>query len=242
MDEISQTFGLNTVLPRERRSRIRRIFQDIAPRYDLMNDLMSGGMHRLWKARFAKHAATGGGRYVDLAGGTGDIARRIVDSAPGADVTICDPSTAMLSVAGKRHGEAIKLMAGEGESLPFSNDAISTVTLAFGLRNMTDPTSAISEVFRILRPGGRLLVLEFSKPDKWFAPFYGMFSRLVIPTMGAIVTRNRGAYRYLIESISGFPDPIAVSKTLKECGFGDVKVERLFFGVAAIHVATKPDS
>lgn len=243
MDEISRTFGRDAVDPQARRARIRAVFQDIAPRYDLMNDLMSGGMHRLWKARFADRAAGGGGGpVVDLAGGTGDIAMRILKRDRDAAITICDPSTAMLGVAAKRHDLALALAAGEGEDLPFAADSIATVTLAFGLRNMTEPTRAIGEIFRVLRPGGRLLILEFSQPDRWFAPFYGAFSRLVIPTMGAIVTRNGSAYRYLVESIAGFPDPVAVNRTLENTGFRDISVERLFFGVAAIHIATKPET
>ncbi len=243
MDDLSRTFGRDIVDPQARRSRIRAVFQDIAPRYDLMNDLMSGGMHRLWKARFADRAGDGGnGPIVDLAGGTGDIAIRVFRRVPEAAVTICDPSTAMLDVAANRHDGALALVAGEGEELPFADASVATVTLAFGLRNMTEPARAIAEIFRTLRPGGRLLILEFSQPDRWFAPLYGAFSRLVIPTMGAIVTRNRSAYRYLVDSIAGFPDPAVVSQALEAAGFSDVSVDRLFFGVAAIHIATKPET
>ncbi|MBB4304625.1 demethylmenaquinone methyltransferase/2-methoxy-6-polyprenyl-1,4-benzoquinol methylase [Rhodobium orientis] len=253
MDDLSRTFGRDTVDPEGRRSRIRSVFQDIAPRYDLMNDLMSGGTHRMWKARFADMvkestavaaAAERGtaARIVDLAGGTGDIAERIRARLPDADIFVCDPSTAMLSVAQQRPELTGTCIAAEGERLPFADASVDAVTLSFGLRNMTEPEGALAEVNRILVPGGQLFILEFSQPEPWFAPVYRAFSRTVIPTLGAVVTQNRGAYRYLIESIAAFPDPKVVAASLTATGYARVDIKRLFFGVAAIHAATKPQA
>ena len=240
MEDISGTFGRQSVAPETRRQRIRSVFQDIAPRYDLMNDLMSGGMHRQWKARFVKSVESGRGLIVDLAGGTGDIAERISRRIPDTDIVICDPSPAMLGVARARLGDHVGLVTGEGESLPFATSTVATITLSFGLRNMTDPNKAVAEMFRVLKPGGRLHILEFSKPVPWFAPLYGAFSRLVIPALGAAVTRNRAAYRYLVDSIAGFPDPETVSAGLENAGFTNVGFETLLFGVAAMHHGEKP--
>ncbi|PLX37850.1 MAG: bifunctional demethylmenaquinone methyltransferase/2-methoxy-6-polyprenyl-1,4-benzoquinol methylase [Hyphomicrobiales bacterium] len=243
MDDLSGRFGRERVEPQERRQRIRSLFNAIAPRYDLMNDLMSGGTHRLWKARFTKAAAAavGNASVLDLAGGTGDIALGVLKHRPDAAIVICDPSTGMLGVAVKRDAAAYDAVAAEGETLPFGDESFGVVTLSFGLRNMTDPQCVIDECLRVLRPGGQLFILEFSQPVWWFAPAYRLYSRIVIPALGALVAGHRGAYRYLVESIAGFPDAETVSQTLLATGFGKVTADRLFFGIAAIHVAAKPD-
>ncbi len=241
--DISKSFGRETVAPEDRRHRIRTLFNAIAPRYDLMNDLMSGGTHRFWKRSFVAQAMTAAGAggnsgpWLDLAAGTGDIAQRISARRPRAHVILCDPSHAMLSVARERgNGAAV---AGEGERLPFADASFAAVTLSFGLRNATDPALVLGEALRVLRPGGRLFILEFSQPLWWFAPAYRLYSRLVIPALGALVARHRGAYRYLVDSIAGFPDVEVVSGWLTDAGFAAVKGRRLFFGIAAIHEAAK---
>ncbi|MEZ5840937.1 MAG: ubiquinone/menaquinone biosynthesis methyltransferase [Hyphomicrobiales bacterium] len=241
MEHLSRTFGHNDVDPATRRARVRAVFDHIARRYDLMNDLMSGFMHRGWKARFAGGvAAPVAGPIVDLAGGTGDIAERLMARLPGQPVMVCDPSTAMLGVASGRLGAAAPLVAAEGERLPFGDAMVGAVTLSFGLRNMTEPTRAIAEIFRVLRPGGQLHILEFSQPDRWFELPYRLYSRITIPLLGAMIARDRDAYRYLVDSIEIFPSAQAVSASLTDAGFVDVAVEKLMFGVAAIHVARKP--
>lgn len=240
MDEISQSFGRERVEPEDRRQRIRALFNAIAPRYDLMNDLMSGGTHRLWKASFVKEVAAVApeGPVLDLAAGTGDIGERIRARRPDAAIVSCDPSIGMLRVATERGSRDV--VAAEGERLPFGDGAFAAVTLSFGLRNMTDPGGVMAEIFRVLRPGGHLFILEFSRPVWWFAPAYRLYSRLAIPALGALVARHQGAYRYLVESIVRFPDIATVSASLSRAGFGPVRARRLFFGIAAIHDAAKP--
>ena len=240
MDEISQSFGRERVEPEDRRQRIRALFNAIAPRYDLMNDLMSGGTHRLWKASFVKEATATApdGPFLDLAAGTGDIGERIRARRPDAAIVLCDPSTGMLRVATGRGNRAA--VAAEGERLPFADETFAAVTLSFGLRNMTDPAGVMAEIVRVLRPGGHLFILEFSQPLWWFAPAYRLYSRLAIPTLGALVARHPGAYRYLVDSIARFPDIETVSGALARAGFGTIRARRLFFGIAAIHDAAKP--
>lgn len=241
MDHLSRTFGHDAVEPAVRRARVRAVFDAIAVRYDLMNDLMSGFMHRGWKARFvAGVTAPVDGPIVDLAGGTGDIAERLLRRMPGREVAIVDPSTAMLGVAARRLGPQVPLVAAEGEALPFTDASLGAMTLAFGLRNMTEPGRAMAEAFRALKPGARLHILEFSQPDRWFEWPYRLYSRITIPLLGALVARDRNAYRYLVDSIEIFPRAEDVSQTLADAGFVDVRVEKLMFGVAAIHVASKP--
>ncbi len=240
MDHLTRTFGHDTVDSETRRARVRSLFDAIAGRYDLMNDLMSGGMHRRWKSHFARGVAgSPNGPIVDLAGGTGDIAVRLKRLMPEMAVAVVDPSREMLAVCAKRFGDGALLVAAEGESLPFADASVGAVTLSFGLRNMTDPRAALAEINRVLMPGGTVNILEFSVPDRWFAPGYGLYSRYVIPALGALVTGNRGAYRYLVESISEFPDADAVAETLRQSGFTDISIARLMFGVAAIHRGRK---
>ena len=241
MDHLSRLFGHHRVDPETRRKRVRAVFRAVAPRYDLMNDLMSGGMHRLWKREFAALAATEAlTPVVDLAGGTGDIAIRLQGPLGADAIAIVDPSLEMLGVARGRVDAGVALVAAEGESLPFDTATIGTVTLAFGLRNMTEPVRVIEEAFRVLKPGGQFHILEFSQADAWFAPAYRLHSNLTIPLLGAMVAGNREAYRYLVDSIAGFPDAETVSATLGKAGFDVVSVRKLMFGVAAIHSARKP--
>ena len=240
MDHLRRTFGHETVDSETRRARVRALFDAIAWRYDIMNDLMSGGLHRHWKSVLARGIEAPGRRpLVDLAGGTGDVALRVRRRWPDGDIIIVDPSREMLAICARRLGGGAESVVGEGEALPFGDGSIGAVTLAFGLRNMTDPGRALAEIHRVLAPGGRLHILEFSVPDRWFAPLYDFYSRHGIPLLGALVARNRGAYRYLVESISEFPAVDSVSATLRQYGFGDISVERLMFGIAAIHRAGK---
>ncbi|MCC2112023.1 MAG: ubiquinone/menaquinone biosynthesis methyltransferase [Hyphomicrobiales bacterium] len=240
MDHLTHTFGRDTVDSETRRARVRALFDAIAGRYDLMNDLMSGGMHRRWKTLFARGVARSArGPIIDLAGGTGDIAGRLQRLMPETEIAVVDPSPEMLAVCARRFGNRTRLVVAEGENLPFADNSIGTVTLSFGLRNMTDPRAALAEINRVLVPGGEVHILEFSVPDRWFAPAYGLYSRYVIPALGAMVAGNRGAYRYLVESISAFPDADAVATTLRQTGFDDIDIARLMFGVAAIHRARK---
>lgn len=236
---LDQTFGAEHVTIDERRSRIRRVFEAVAPRYDLMNDLMSFGIHRLWKRVLCRRCSGVTGLVVDLAGGTGDVARLLsFDSA--RSVMVCDPSLAMMSV-GKtlRNSHQLDWVAGEAEALPFATDSVDLLTISFGLRNATSLSDALAEIYRVLKPGGRFVCLEFSRPLPWLAPFYDLYSRWIIPRLGAAVAGQPIAYQYLIESIRRFPDQQAFASLVKQAGFTQVTWENLSFGIACLHVGEK---
>ncbi|HHK74447.1 MAG TPA: bifunctional demethylmenaquinone methyltransferase/2-methoxy-6-polyprenyl-1,4-benzoquinol methylase UbiE [Rhizobiales bacterium] len=242
-NRLHKSFGFETVETRERQSRIRRVFNAVAPRYDLMNDLMSFGIHRLWKRRMVRFIqAEDGPRVVDLAGGTGDVAR-LVARESSRRVIVCDASEAMMR-AGKPEvsnlPSRLDWLAAEGESLPFEDESIDVVTISFGLRNMTRPEASLRESVRILKPGGRFICLEFSKPVFWLRPFYDFYSFFVIPRLGAFVAREPMAYQYLIESIRRFPGQNAVRTLLEEAGLEKVSYTNLSFGIACIHCGVKP--
>lgn len=243
LDGLKQTFGARQVSCAQRRDFVRALFDGVAPRYDLMNDLMSFGLHRYWKAMMARRVADAlppqGGVLVDLAGGTGDVALAVRHRSATARMVVVDASSGMLEVARSRAAGTLELVHASAEDLPLEDASVDVVSLAFGLRNMTDPAAALREVNRVLKPGGRIVLLEFSKPQAWFAPFYGLFSRFVIPALGAAIATNRGAYRYLVESIRLFPDADSISRELAEAGFADIAVRRFMFGVAALHDARK---
>lgn len=243
LETIARTFGTDRVEQPARREMVRGLFDRIAPRYDLMNDLMSFGMHRLWKrvaAREAVNAAQrNSGPLIDLAGGTGDLARRCKAALPGRDVINIDASPGMIAVAARQGVGDIGLVVAEGESLPLTDNSVAAVVLAFGLRNMTDPRRALREIVRTLKPGGALTLLEFSTPYAWLAPFYRLYSTLVIPALGTLVAGDRRAYRYLIESIRQFPGVDTMTAELRSAGFSSVSVKRLSFGIAALHIARK---
>ncbi len=239
MNDLSKSFGEREVDPDERERLVRRVFSRVAPRYDLMNDLMSMGIHRLWKRRFARDAnARPGQTIVDLAGGTGDVAALLA----GRDraVLVCDPSREMMAVGQQRGLAAVRWIAGVGEAIPLASGSVDTVTIAFGIRNVTHMETALEEVLRVLRPGGRFLCLEFSRPVAPVRPFYEAFNRTVIPRLGAWVSRNPEAYRYLIESIRRFPDQAEMQQILERVGFVDVRWRNLSFGIACIHEGTRP--
>lgn len=233
-DDLAESFGAEHVTRAERRSLIRQVFVDVAPRYDLMNDLMSFGIHRLWKRAFARAAATRPGeRVIDLAGGTGDVAHLMAGS--GASVTVVDPSEPMLR-QGRRRGPMAQIAA-EAERLPFADASLDCVTMAFGIRNVTDMPQALAEIRRVLRPGGRFLCLEFSTAAAPIRPFYAVWSALVIPRLGAIIAGSPAAYRYLVESIERFPDQKGFARMIGAAGFADIRWRNLSFGIAAIHEA-----
>ena len=239
MHDIDHSFGNERVDADERRARIRRVFDGVAPRYDLMNDLMSMGIHRLWKRRLASIVAPAAGRVVDLAGGTGDVARLLLRG--DREVTVIDPSEAMMAVGRARPGmDGVRWQIAEAESLPLADSSVDLVTLSFGLRNTTRVAAALGEVRRVLAPGGLFACLEFSRPAAWLAPAYDLHSRWVIPALGAAVAGRPEAYRYLVESIRRFPDQAALAALMREAGFADVRWHNLSFGIAAIHLGSVP--
>lgn len=239
MTELSRTFGYQNVDATEREARIRRVFASVARRYDLMNDLMSFGVHRWWKRVLAKMAAPAPGQHiVDLAGGTGDVARLL--AAPDRAVTVCDPSVPMMQVGWERGLRDVRWLAGTAEQMPLADASVDTLTIAFGIRNVTRVESALAEAFRVLKPGGRFLCLEFSTPWAPIRPFYNLFSFTVIPRLGAWVARAPEAYTYLVESIRRFPDQQEFKLMIEGAGFVDVTFRDLTFGIACIHAGAKP--
>jgi demethylmenaquinone methyltransferase/2-methoxy-6-polyprenyl-1,4-benzoquinol methylase len=232
------SFGFRSVAPDERRARIRRVFTGVAARYDLMNDLMSFGLHRLWKRwLIAAVAPQPGQTIVDLAGGTGDVGAGL--AGPDRRVAICDPSVAMMEEGRKRALPHLGWIAGEAESLPFADNALDAVTISFGIRNVTRLRDALAEMHRVLKPGGRLFCLEFSKPQAWLAPFYNLFSFQVIPRLGAMVANQPEAYAYLVESIRRFPDQEELAGLFRAAGFARVNYRNFSFGIVCLHIGYK---
>ncbi|OQW88402.1 MAG: bifunctional demethylmenaquinone methyltransferase/2-methoxy-6-polyprenyl-1,4-benzoquinol methylase [Rhodoferax ferrireducens] len=237
-DDINHSFGRESVNQSERRARIRTVFTAVAPRYDLMNDLMSMGIHRLWKLKLARRVTGINGRVIDLAGGTGDVARLLRN--PQRQVTVCDPSLAMMQVGQQRPDmTGIDWLVGEAEQLPLPDASVDLLTVSFGLRNATHLEKALTEIHRVLKPGGSFVCLEFSQPAFWLAPFYNLYSFLVIPRLGALVAREPIAYQYLVESIRRFPDQTGFAKLMTDAGFQDIRWENLSFGIACLHFGTR---
>lgn len=238
-DKLSNTFGYQQVEPTEREALVRRVFRSVAPRYDLMNDFMSFGIHRLWKRRLVREAASAAGQtIVDLAGGTGDVARAM--AADDRSVTILDPSVEMMGVGREKGLPGVTLVAGGGERMPLADNSVDTLTVAFGIRNMTHMERALEEATRVLKPGGRFLCLEFSKPWAPLRPFYNLYSFLVIPRLGALVAGEPEAYTYLVESIRRFPDQEEMKGMMESAGLERVIYRNLSFGIAALHIGDKP--
>lgn len=236
--EINRSFGNQSVSSEQRRAQIRLVFNAVAPHYDLMNDLMSMGIHRLWKRTLACRVANTMGRVLDLAGGTGDVARLLRSS--GRQVLVCDPSLPMMQVGrGRPDSQGLQWLAGEAEQLPLPDASIDLLTVSFGLRNATHLADALTEIQRVLKPGGRFVCLEFSRPIAWLAPLYDLYSFLVIPRLGAAVAGEPQAYQYLIESIRRFPDQQGFATLMQHAGFSDVHWENLSFGIACLHFGTR---
>ncbi len=236
--EIDQSFGRQQVGADERRSRIRRVFEAVAPRYDLMNDLMSFGIHRLWKRTLRRRCRGINGIVVDLAGGTGDVARLMATET--RLTVVCDPSQAMMTAGRRADDRHLHWLGGEAEALPFADGSVDLLTISFGLRNATRLGAALTEIHRVLKPGGRFVCLEFSRPHWWLAPFYDLYSWLVIPRLGAAVAREPVAYQYLVESIRRFPDQRGFAAMITHSGFADVRWENVSFGIACLHFAERP--
>lgn len=247
-------FGFETISAPEKVNRVREVFDAVAPKYDLMNDLMSGGVHRLWKDSFADQLSPGPNwSVVDVAGGTGDIAFRLLDrmqksqknradgESTRGTVTVCDINESMLSHGRDRALDAGKLTGlewtvGNAESLPFPDMHFDAYTIAFGLRNVTDIEAALREARRILKPGGRFLCLEFSHVmvpglDK----LYDAYSFSVLPRLGQMVAKDGAAYQYLAESIRRFPKQAELAAKMAEAGLQRVTHRNLAGGVAAVH-------
>jgi demethylmenaquinone methyltransferase / 2-methoxy-6-polyprenyl-1,4-benzoquinol methylase len=236
-------FGYERVTPEEKTTRVRGVFDSVAGSYDLMNDLMSGGMHRLWK-RFAL-AQTGlrpGQRALDVASGTGDLGAGLARQV-GKDglAVLTDINREMLArgrdrLIDKGLGAQVSFVIANAERLPFPDRSFDCVTIGFGLRNVTDKAAALASMRRVLRPGGRLLVLEFSKPRPEIRAAYDAYSFNVLPRLGGIVAGDAASYRYLAESIRMHPDQETLAAMVREAGFDDCKWHNLAAGVVALHV------
>jgi demethylmenaquinone methyltransferase/2-methoxy-6-polyprenyl-1,4-benzoquinol methylase len=237
-------FGFETVDESAKASRVRGVFDSVAGRYDLMNDLMSLGLHRVWKAYTV--AAAGlrpGDRVLDVASGTGDLAGAMArEVGPQGLVVQTDINEAMLQRGRDRlidRGQVLPAVLCDGEALPFASGRFDRVTVAFGLRNMTHKERALAEMQRVLKPGGRLLVLEFSHVAKPLEKAYDWYSFSVLPRLGRLVAGDAESYRYLAESIRMHPDQQTLKAMLKAAGFGHVDVHDLAAGVVALHVGIK---
>jgi demethylmenaquinone methyltransferase / 2-methoxy-6-polyprenyl-1,4-benzoquinol methylase len=236
-------FGFTEVPVTEKARRVRGVFDSVATRYDLMNDLMSLGIHRVWK-RFTieKAGLRPGMQVLDLAGGTGDLAALMAPRVtPGGRVVLSDINEAMLRRGRERlldrgvAGENIEYCLADAEALPFEDAGFDVVTIAFGLRNVTHKERALGEMFRVLRPGGQLLILEFSRPVAPLAPAYDLYSFRVLPAIGKLVAGDDASYRYLAESIRMHPDQQTLQSMLEAEGFEGCRYHNLTGGIVALH-------
>jgi len=236
-------FGFSEVPVSEKAQRVRGVFDSVAGRYDLMNDLMSLGIHRVWKRFTVEKAALKPGMQVlDLAGGTGDLAALMAPRVqPGGRVVLSDINEAMLRRGRERlldrgiAGECIEYCLADAETLPLEDASFDVVTIAFGLRNVTRKEAALAEMFRVLRPGGQLMILEFSRPAAPIAPAYDLYSFRVLPAIGKLVAGDDASYRYLAESIRMHPDQETLQAMMAAEGFEDCRYHNLTGGIVALH-------
>jgi demethylmenaquinone methyltransferase / 2-methoxy-6-polyprenyl-1,4-benzoquinol methylase len=239
-------FGYDTVPLGEKQGRVDDVFQSVARRYDLMNDLMSGGLHRAWKDALVTAVnppkSDAAFSLLDLAGGTGDVAFRVVEAGgPATRVTVCDINAEMLSVGAERaitqgRDDRVTFEQGNAEELHYGDRSFDCVTIAFGIRNVPRIERALREAYRVLKHGGRFLCLEFSSVDvPGLDALYELYSFQVIPRIGQAVTGDREAYRYLVESIRKFPKPKAFAQMIEQAGFRRVSFTPMTGGVVALH-------
>ena len=240
-------FGYERVKTAEKAGRVREVFDSVAAQYDLMNDLMSGGLHRLWKRFTIELSAVRSGQTVlDIAGGTGDLAAKF-SKLVGADgkVILADINAAMLSVGRDRLIDKgalsnIDVVQADAQFLPFEDNSIDCITIAFGLRNVTDKAKALRSMHRVLKPGGRVLVLEFSKPTSpLLSRVYDAYSFSALPAMGKLITDDADSYRYLAESIRKHPDQESLLEMVEDAGFVDCRYHNMTGGIVAVHRGIK---
>ena len=239
-------FGFQTVPESEKVSKVQNVFTSVASKYDIMNDVMSMGVHRIWKeAMMDWLAPKSGQKLLDVAGGTGDISFKFIKRSGAAHSTVLDITENML-LEGRKRAEANQLVdslnwiVGDAMSLPFADNSFDVYTISFGIRNVTQPQIALDEAFRVLRPGGRLMVLEFSQiPVPLAQKAYDLYSFNVIPVMGKLITNDRDSYQYLVESIRKFPDQETFLSMVQQSGFENTSYRNLSFGIAVLHSGWK---
>jgi len=246
MSDKTTHFGFETVPEGEKAGRVRGVFGNVASKYDVMNDAMSMGIHRIWKdAMMDWLAPRAGQRLLDVAGGTGDISFRFLDRAGSGHATVLDLTEQML-IEGRKRAEADQMAAsldwvvGDAMALPFEDNTFDVYTISFGIRNVTRPQEALNEAFRVLRPGGRLMVLEFSQiPNDMMQKVYDLYSFNIIPRLGQMIANDRDSYQYLVESIRQFPDQETFLQMVRDAGFGQAKYRNLSLGIACLHSGWK---
>ena len=239
-------FGFETILEKDKSEKVQGVFSSVASKYDIMNDVMSLGIHRVWKdAMMDWLAPIRGQALLDVAGGTGDISFRFLKRASGANATVLDLTESMLAEGRKRAENVgisgqLEWVVGDAMALPFEDDSFDVYTISFGIRNVTDPQKALSEAYRVLKPGGRIMVLEFSHiPNDLLQWFYDKYSFNVIPRLGQIIASDRSSYQYLVESIRKFPKQESFMKLVNAAGFENTKFRNLTMGVACLHSGWK---
>jgi len=246
MNEKTTHFGFQDVPESEKAGRVRGVFGSVASKYDVMNDAMSLGIHRIWKdAMMDWLAPRAGQRLLDVAGGTGDIAYRFLRRAGRGHATVLDLTEPML-IEGRKRAEADGMAAsldwvvGDAMALPFEDSTFDVYTISFGIRNVTRPEAALAEAFRVLRPGGRLMVLEFSQiPSPLMQKVYDLYSFNIIPRLGQMIANDRDSYQYLVESIRRFPDQERFLQMVRDAGFENVGYRNLSMGIACLHSGWK---
>lgn len=248
-NDLSDTtdFGFQTVAKHEKKSLVNSVFSSVAPRYDVMNDLMSLGIHRLWKRYFVATAQVKpGDQVLDLAGGTGDVAALLRPRIhPNGTIVLADINQDMLCVGRDRlinQGcvQNIAYVQCNAEHLPFPQNTFHLVTMAFGLRNVTDKQRALEEIYRVLKPGGQVHILEFSHLQiSWFRPIYDIHSFYVLPLLGRIIANDTASYRYLAESIRKHPPQEVLLSDMEKAGFGLCRYKNLSGGIVAVHTGYK---
>lgn len=245
MSQDKQThFGYQTVQESEKAGKVAEVFHSVAKNYDIMNDVMSGGLHRVWK-QFTIHTARlpKGGKVLDIAGGTGDLSRGWAKRVgKSGEVWLTDINSSMLGVGRDRllnEGLVLPVAVCDAEKLPFPDHYFDLVSVSFGLRNMTHKDIALREMYRVLKPGGTLLVLEFSKVAKPLAPAYDLYSFKLLPLMGKLIAKDADSYRYLAESIRMHPDQETLKQMMLDAGFDQVDYHNMTAGVVALHKGVK---
>ncbi len=239
-------FGFETVAESEKAGRVQGVFNSVASKYDIMNDAMSLGIHRIWKdAMMDWLAPRSGQKLLDVAGGTGDISFRFLKRAGAGHATVLDLTEPML-VEGRKRAEAAQMagqldwVVGDAMALPFEDNTFDVYTISFGIRNVTRPQEALNEAYRVLKPGGRLMVLEFSHiPVDMMQKAYDLYSFNVIPVMGQMIANDRDSYQYLVESIRKFPDQETFLNMVQHAGFENAKYRNLTMGIACLHSGWK---